>query len=293
MDTVLLKTFLEVVACNSFAKAADRLFVTQSAVSLRIKSLEEKLGRTVFQRSKAGIKLTPAGQRLIRHAHTFIQVWEEARHQVAVPEEYNDVLVIAAETGLWERLLIRWLSHIAIQLPNVAFRVEEGRSVNIMRQMVEGITDIAVLYTPQLRPGIDVLRLFNERIVLVSTDKDTIALGDGYIYIDWSEEFTVFHTTNFPEYEHARFTFRLGHVTLNYLLNNGGSAYIPLRLVQPLLDKGKLFLVKGAAEFDYPVHVAWRTDIEQEVLDKVVSSLREIVKKSRENSLPPPFWLNM
>ena len=97
MDITLVRTFLEVIASDSFAKAADRLFISQSAVSLRIKSLEEQLGRKVFIRSKAGITLTPAGTQFIRYANSFLQVWEEAKQQVAVPEGFSDVLVIAGE----------------------------------------------------------------------------------------------------------------------------------------------------------------------------------------------------
>ena len=57
MDITLLKTFLEVAASGSFVSSADRLFVTQSAVSLRIQRLEDTLGKPLFTRSKAGAEL--------------------------------------------------------------------------------------------------------------------------------------------------------------------------------------------------------------------------------------------
>ena len=62
MDTTLIKTFIEVAATGSFVAASDRLYVTQSAVSLRIQRLEDSLGHLLFTRSKAGAILTPAGQ---------------------------------------------------------------------------------------------------------------------------------------------------------------------------------------------------------------------------------------
>ena len=57
----LLKTFLEVAATGSFVSASDRLYVTQSAVSLRIQRLEDTMGKPLFTRSKAGAELDQCG----------------------------------------------------------------------------------------------------------------------------------------------------------------------------------------------------------------------------------------
>ena len=86
MDITLVKTFLEVAATGSFVAASERLFVTQSAVSLRIQRLEDSLGRPLFNRSKAGAVLTPAGTEFERYALGLIKLWEEARQQIAIPE---------------------------------------------------------------------------------------------------------------------------------------------------------------------------------------------------------------
>ena len=60
MDLQLIKTFLEVSTTGSFGAAAGRLYVTQSAVSLRIHRLEDQLGRPLFDRTKSGVVLTAA-----------------------------------------------------------------------------------------------------------------------------------------------------------------------------------------------------------------------------------------
>ena len=78
MDITLLRTFLEVAATGSFVTASERLFVTQSAVSLRIQRLEDSLGRPLFIRSKSGAELTTAGVAFERYAASIIRVWEEA-----------------------------------------------------------------------------------------------------------------------------------------------------------------------------------------------------------------------
>ena len=59
MDITLARTFLEIVDCGNFVRAAERLHVTQTAVSVRVQSLEAQLGRKLFIRNKAGATLTP------------------------------------------------------------------------------------------------------------------------------------------------------------------------------------------------------------------------------------------
>ncbi len=291
MDTVLAKTFLEVVASDSFADAAKRLFVSQSAVSLRIKSLEEQLGRKVFLRSKTGITLTPAGRQFQRYAQSFLQIWEEAKQQVAVPEGYKDVLVIAGEYSLWNRLLVRWLPLMANTLPDIAFRAEVARSDRITRQMTEGTVDMAVMYTPQMRPGLCVEALFEDSLVMVSTDENTRGMDQGYVFMDWGEEFTAFHTGIFPDHQHPRMTFSIGPVTVNYLLNVGGTAYMPKRLVEPLIASGKMYLVPEMPAFVFPVHVVWRDRIKPALIDEALMHLRETAKRSLAGQLPAPFWI--
>lgn len=292
MDTVLVKTFLEVLACNSFAGAADRLFVSQSAVSLRIKSLEQQLGQQVFLRSKRGIKLTPAGKQFERYAQSFLQVWEEAKQQVAIPENYQDILVIAGEYDLWNRLLLRWLPAMAEAMPNIAFRAEVANHYRLTRQVMEGTTDIAVMYTPQLRPGILVDKLFEETLVMVSTDPATRGIDEAYVYVDWGEEFLVFHSNSFEEADQPRISFNIGPVALTYLLNNGGSCYLPKRLVDPFLDESRLYLVPEMPTYSFMVHVAWRSTIKQRLIKEAMAALKAVAKLSLANELPPPFWVD-
>ncbi|MGH8833352.1 MAG: LysR family transcriptional regulator, partial [Polaromonas sp.] len=101
MDINLARTFLKIVETRSFLRAAERLHVTQTSVSARVRTLEELLGRKLFVRNKAGAALTPAGEQFLPHATTLVQVWERARHQVAVPAGRRAVLAVGCEISLW------------------------------------------------------------------------------------------------------------------------------------------------------------------------------------------------
>ena len=97
MDITLIRTFIEVANTGSFVAACDRLFVTQSAVSLRIQRLEDSLGHPLFTRSKAGAILTPAGEQFEKYALSLLKIWEEAHQQIAIPEGYSRKLTIGAQ----------------------------------------------------------------------------------------------------------------------------------------------------------------------------------------------------
>ncbi|CAN0029256.1 unnamed protein product, partial [Chrysoparadoxa australica] len=107
LDIALIRTFLEVASTGSFVNASERLFVTQSAVSLRVARLEAELGKPLFTRSKAGAELTPAGREFERYALSLIRIWEEARQQVGIPEGYTKSLCIGAQYSLWPSLGVK------------------------------------------------------------------------------------------------------------------------------------------------------------------------------------------
>src|SRR6478609_4648622 len=97
MDLTLAETFLRIVQTRSFLRAAEQLHVTPTAVSARVRMLEEMLGRSLFIRNKAGAALTVAGEQFLPHATSLMQVWERARHQVAVPAGRRAVLTVGCE----------------------------------------------------------------------------------------------------------------------------------------------------------------------------------------------------
>ncbi len=277
MDIQLARTFLEILAAGNFVNAAKRLNLTQSAVSLRVRKLEEELGRPVFLRTKSGTELTAAGQQFQRYATSLVRVWEEARQQVAIPPAYRAALSVGGQYSLWERLLLRWIPAMQARAPDVAIRAEVGMPARLMREMVEGIIDIGVMYTPQLRPGLEVVTLFDDELVLVSTNpKATNELDDSYVFMDWGPEFQAAHAVTYPEYLNPGVTLSLGSLALNYVLRNKRSGYFPKRVVERHLQEGKLFLVPEAPVFPFPAYVIYQKDLEADLIALSLQELRRI-----------------
>ncbi len=279
MDVQLARTFLEVVSTGSFVGAAKRLFVTQSAVSMRIKTLEEQIGRGLFERSKHGAELTHAGEQFHRYAISMMRLWEEAQQQVAIPPGYRTTLRVGGFYSLWLRLLIRWLSVLQDAAPDVAIRAELGMPDRLMRLLSEGVIDIAVMYTPQLRPGLEVKELLEDQLILVSADKsvDTVkgALATNYVYIDWGQEFFAAHGARFPGFQTPGMALALGALGLNYVLRNNRSGYFPGGVVQPHIESGELIAVRDAPIFSFPIYVVYDADLDPELRDVALQTLRE------------------
>lgn len=288
MDITLARTFLEIVDCGNFVRAAERLHVTQTAVSVRVQSLESQLGRKLFVRNKAGATLTPAGEQFLRYAPLLIQVWERARQQVAVPPGLRAVVAVGAELTLWSPFLIDWLVWMRRSTPQLALRTQVGLPQGLMDQVSEGILDIAVLYAPQHRPGLKVEHLLEEKLVLVTTARGkgkAVRGEDDYVYVDWGPDFAAQHNLTFPERANPGTYVGLGPLGLQYILRAGGSGYFRMHAVAPYLRSGKLRIVRGAPEYMYPAYAVYSEAADLKVMAPALAGLRHIAKQqSRSDS---------
>ncbi len=289
MDIVLARTFLEIVDCGNFIRAAERLHVTQTAVSVRVQTLEALLGRKLFVRNKAGATLTPAGEQFLRYAPLLIQVWERAKHQVAVPPGLRAVVAVGAELTLWSPFLLDWLVWMRRSTPQLALRTQVGLPEGLMNQVSEGILDLAVLYAPQHRPGLKVELLMKEKLVLVTTAKGKAEHRSGdYVYVDWGADFAAQHNLTFPERANPGTYVGLGPLGLQYILKVGGSGYFRTHAVAPYLRSRRLRLVRGAPEFLYPAYAVYSEGADIKVMAPALAGLRHIAKMqdSRRKTRP-------
>lgn len=277
MDITLARTFLEIAAAGSFQRAAERLHVTQTAVSARVRTLEELLGRKLFLRNKSGASLTSAGEQFVRYAQTLVQVWERARHQVAVPPGRRAVVTVGGELSLWNPLLIDWLLWMRHAAPQLALRAEVGLPGSLIEQVAEGILDIAVVYAPHQRPGLKIELLIEEKLVLVTTSRRGQAQrATDYVFVDWGSDFAARHNLAFPELSNAGTFVGLGPLGLQYILEGGGSGYFRMNVVRPYLKSGQLRLVPGATEFSYPAYAVYSEEADAQTVTPALVGLRHV-----------------
>ena len=277
MDTELARTFLVVIAAGNFSAAAERLFVTQSTVSARIRSLEESLGCALFVRNKAGTTLTPAGRQFQKYAASLVRTMEEVRQTVGVQSGFRATLTVGGRFGLWEQLLLNWLAWMQRHQPDISLRAEIGLEAELMQGLVEGSIDIGVMYTPQSRPGMTVERLIEEELVLVATRPDAGGPGDSdYVFVDWGPEFIHRHSVHFPDRPTASLVAGIGWLGLQHILGEGGSGYFPLRLARRHIEASRLVLLEAAPRFSLPAYVVYPTEAPPDIFGPVIDGLRKV-----------------
>jgi DNA-binding transcriptional LysR family regulator len=262
---------------GNFITAADRLHVSQSTISTRIHTLEEQLGCTLFVRNKAGTTLTSAGRQFQRHASTLVRTIEQARHDIGIPKGFSGMLIVGGRIGLWEEFLLRWLPRMQQNNPKISIRVESGLEPELMQGLIEGRIDIGVMYTPQSRPGLKVEHLFEEKLILVSTHPNSKSEPQsGYVYVDWGPEFYARHSACFPNFTGPSLTSSIGWLGLQHILENGGSGYFPLRIVQPHLKASRLNVIRRAPEFFMPAYVVYPLERDSSLFGNAIEIMHDV-----------------
>jgi DNA-binding transcriptional LysR family regulator len=272
MDTVIARTFLEVVRTGSFASAAENLNVSQTAVSARIRVLEEQLERAVFVRNKAGARMTPAGEQFLRFAATLVQVWETARSTVALPPGRAGILRIGAEPSVWNPLLKHWLLWMRRECPDIAVRTVIETSEHLLELVQNGALDAAVLYGAPRRPGLVAELLFEERLILARTTMP--ATQQDLVGIDWGEDFAVVFRAAFPDQPSPAVSVSHGPLALDYILAAGGSGYFREGFIRPYLDDGRLEIVPDSPAFPYAAYLVSSTKPDAAMMPRMREGLR-------------------
>lgn len=285
MDVQLAQTFLEVVAAGSFVGAAERLGISQAAVSMRIQVLESQLGCKLFYRGRAGAALTPAGHQFHRYAVTIRQLWDQALLEVTLPKGFTGQVRLGGHYSLWRHFLSRWLNWMRRNRPGIALRTEAHGSRTAMELVSDGMLDVSVLFDPQQRPGFVVERLFEEPLVLVSTARDSPAPYDeGYVFVDWGPEFQKFHIQAFPNLALSGFQTDLGAFAVEHVLESGGSGFFPEPVVRPYLQAGRLHSVKRAPSYITPIFAVYREGNLTSGVQTALEGLRRITQEESERA---------
>ncbi len=259
MDLELLRTFLEVERTRHFGYAAQALHLTQAAVSARIKLLESQLGVELFRRIKRDIQLTPEGHRLVRHADRLISGWRQARQDVAAAGA-GQQLVIGGSLRLWDVLLQDWLHALRSRLPQLAIIAESHTPDLLTRRILDGVIDVAFMSEP---PQFELIRTEEIAVIdlhLVTSNKNvglSNVFESNYIMVDWGLAYALRHRQLFPDAPEPLLRVGQAQIALRYLLELGGTAYLPLRMVKEYVERNDLYLVPNAPKIRRIAHAVY------------------------------------
>ncbi len=229
MEFAQIETFLDLMESRSFHLTAERLDVTQSTVSTRLRSLEKDLGASLFIRGRSGASPTAAGRRFEEYARAIKASWRFARQEVSALDRHQGTLRIASTVSLADNLLPDWMDLILRDMPRVALHVETDYSPQMIEDIAFGNLDLGVMYAPRFLPEIQFEPLMKQRFVLVSSHARKLADVDpsSYIRAGYTPALEKSHLELLPELSHPRLSVGLDALAIAHLKRNGGSAYVP------------------------------------------------------------------
>ena len=183
MDIKSLECYIAVVECGSITKAAQKLYISQPPLSLRIKLLEEELGVTLLERGPRNIRLTHAGEILYQRAQDIISMKNRAvKEMLLLHSEGNDSLRIGIASSCSNLVLSGIVSQLVKQCPNLNYELFEENTYTLLDSIKSDMVDIALIRTPfQAEKSMQVMKLSAEYIVAVGAHKFFPALDLEYI----------------------------------------------------------------------------------------------------------------
>ncbi len=257
MKIELLKTFLEVSRTLHFRLASESLFITQSAVSARIKLLEDELGVLLFDRSQNHLKLTAEGERLIKHANEIILMWQKTKQDISITDNNSQQLAIGSMMSIWDIVLQEWLQKIHKNRDDISLLTATYNPVELRKNILNRIVDIAFLFEPTFAEELITEKIATVPLHLVTSEQQNVNHPftlSNYVKVDYGESINSQYMRDYHDAPAAKHCINQPIVALNFLLGVGGSAYLPRQLTEHYLASKQLYLVNNAPVYSRDIY---------------------------------------
>jgi len=256
VDTELLKTFLEVSRTRHFGRAAEALYLTQSAVSFRIRQLENQLGVNLFTRHRNNIRLTAAGEKLLPYAETLMNTWQAARKEVANTSRHNE-FSIGASASLWECMLNDWLKRLyQSQEPqsSLQFEARIAQRQSLVKQLHERQLDLLITTeTPKMDEfSSQLLGYFTLALYCSSPSQTKDELN--YLRLEWGPDFQQHEAGLIAGDEVPVLTTSSAELARQQLSVIKGFSWLPVNWAK---TKSDLHTVTDSTTLSRPLYAVW------------------------------------
>lgn len=256
MDTELLKTFLEVSRTRHFGRAAEALYLTQSAVSFRIRQLENQLGVNLFTRHRNNIRLTTAGEKLLPYAETLMNTWQAARKEVAHTSHHNE-FSIGASASLWECMLNAWLGRLyQLQEPQsgLQFEARIAQRQSLVKQLHERQLDLLITTEAPKMDEFSSQLLGHFTLALYCSSPARKKSELNYLRLEWGPDFQQHETGLIAADEVPVLTTSSAELARQQLSTLNGCSWLPVNWAN---EKGGLHTVADSATLSRPLYAIW------------------------------------
>jgi DNA-binding transcriptional LysR family regulator len=148
----------------------------------------------------------------------------------------------------------------------------------LSRQLLERTLDMAFAFDQIKAEELNCKKVADLVLVLVSTQNDTLesVFQNRYVYVDWGSRFAAEHADRHPKAPAPFLRTSTARIALDFILEKGGSAYLPTSIVEPFIASGELYLISGVEEWHRPVYLSYRKNSST---IEAIGHVEELVKK--------------
>jgi DNA-binding transcriptional LysR family regulator len=251
MDTRQLQAFCAVVEKKSFSQAAEQLGVTQPAVSLQVRALEQRLGQSLLDRSGRRVEPTEAGRRLYRSAQRMLALEEQLLDEVSTDDgRLTGTLAIGASTGPGAHLVPLLLCEFQREHPDLHVALSIWDTQTVIDRVVDRQLELGVVGALRRHRSLEFEPLVRDEIVLAVPPGHDAA--GGTISLDQLKEETLI-------------VMQEGAGVRQVVEEELRRAGLRLRGIEPKLELGLQESIKSAVAAGYGVAFISRTAIEGEL----------------------------
>lgn len=281
MDTRVFKTFIAVAENKHFGRAAETLYITQAAVSARIKQLEEFYSTQLFVREKNNLRLTPSGEALLAHAYLMVSQMEQSKLAISLANHQKTSFNIAATPNVWDAFFSNRI-HDAMELfVNVALGTEISVREVIQRKLDDKSLDVGLLMDPIKDDDFTNELIGHFDLSLVGSQPEFDKNVEDYILVDWGITFKKEHALHHKVTPHFKTTAAM--IALEVIMSKGGFAYLPTELIKEYVESDELFEIEAPVQIKRSIFMVYRKNNNNEDL---INRLKELFVKIAVNKKP-------
>lgn len=189
MTVKQLRAFLAVANTLSFAQACERLHLSQSALSLTIKALEDGMGGRLFSRTTRAVSLTPEGEALLPLARRLLADWDNAEDELRQRFTLKQGRVtLASMPSFAGNLLPAILRAFSDQYPSISVTVHDVINEQVMEMVRDRQVELGIAFEPESSMPLSFIPLYTDRFVAVVPADSTLVVSDGLVWDDLLEQ---------------------------------------------------------------------------------------------------------
>jgi DNA-binding transcriptional LysR family regulator len=284
MNLRYVEAFYWVATLKSVTRAAEKLFLTQSAMSARVAALEEELGVLLLDRRDKQFRLTVAGNRFINHAQKLLELQREIKAEMGSGMEMAATLRIGAIESVLHSWLVPWIEKLRVEQPGLELELTVETTPVLMDQVQRGAQDIIFAALPAGGEGVRSRALLAMPMCFVghieqhrkrSYTLSDLAKGELLTFQRGSQpHVALLDALRLAKVEHKRIHTISSISAMAQLVQGGfGVATLPLSAAQRLAQVQGLRVLKCNTTLPpLPIHASYRSDPATGLVESVMKS---------------------